>query len=501
MKAQYILSIDQGTTGTTVSVINTKGQFKGKVNKEFRQIFPQPGWVEHNPKDIWRSTLSALKSVLAKTAVKPSQIACIGITNQRETVVAWDRQTGEPIGNAIVWQCRRTSDFCAKLKKQGYEKKLNAITGLYLDPYFSGTKMHWILQNNPDAKALARKGQLCFGTIDSFLLWKLTGGEVHATDVTNASRTQLMDLSTRQYHPEMLKLFGLKEEMLPRIHASGGVFGMTQKVAGLPAGIPISGVLGDQQSALFGQYCFESGEAKITFGTGSFLLMNTRSKKILSPNGLITTVAWQQPKQKTVDYALEGGAFICGAAVQWLRDNMGFVKQSSEIEKLARKVKSSEGVQFVPSFAGLGAPFWDASVRGSMFGITRGTGREHLAYATLEAMALQNVDIVNTMIKDSKVSLKQVRVDGGAAANDLLMQMQADFLGVDVQRPKIVETTSIGAALMAGLGVGLWSGLDDLKKLDRVDKTFLCQTRLNDRNKRLQKWHKAISAMQSYYQE
>ncbi len=499
MAQQYILSIDQGTTGTTVSVINTKGQFKAQVNQEYRQIFPKPGWVEHNPNDIWRSVTRTLKEALAKANIKSTQVATIGITNQRETVVAWNRETGEPIGNAIVWQCRRTSEYCATLKKRGAEKRVKKVTGLVLDPYFSGTKMNWFLQNNAEAKQLARKGQLCFGTIDSFLIWKLTGGEVFATDVTNASRTQTMDLETLKYSSEMLNLLGLKEEMLPQIQPSGGVFGVTKKVAGLPSGVPISGVLGDQQSALFGQFCFEKGEAKITYGTGSFLLMNTENKKIMSPNGLLTTVAWHREGEAKPTYALEGGAFICGAAVQYLRDNMGFVSTSAEVEKLAKKAGSAQGVQFVPAFAGLGAPFWDPNVRGTLFGMTRGVGKEHLAYATLEAMALQNVDIVNTMIKDSKVSLKTVRVDGGASANNLLMQMQADFQGVEVVRPKVVETTSLGAALMAGLSIGLWSDLKELKKLDKVDKTFKCQTRLSERKQRLDHWHKAIAAMQTYY--
>ncbi len=499
MAQQYILSIDQGTTGTTVSVINTKGQLKTKVNREFRQIFPKPGWVEHNPQDIWRSVQKTLKEAMTKANISGQQVAAIGITNQRETVMAWNRETGETLGNAIVWQCRRTADICTKLKKRGAEKRVKQVTGLVLDPYFSGTKMHWILANNSQAKALGRRGQLCFGTVDSFLIWKLTGGEVFATDVSNASRTQTMDLDTLNYSSEMLNLLGLKEEMLPQIQPSGGVFGVTKRVAGLPSGIPIAGVLGDQQSALFGQYCFGSGEAKITYGTGSFLLMNTAQKKIASLNGLLTTVAWHREGEKRPTYALEGGAFICGAAVQYLRDNMGFIGSSSEVENLAKKVGSSEGVQFVPAFAGLGAPFWDPHVRGTLFGLTRGVGKEHLAYATLEAMALQNVDIVNTMIKDSKVSLKTIRVDGGASANNLLMQMQADFQGVNVVRPKVIETTSLGAGLMAGLSVGIWSDLEELKKLDKVDKTFKCQTRLTERNQRLQHWHKAIKAMQIYY--
>ncbi len=499
MSQQYLLSIDQGTTGTTVSVINTKGQLQGKVNQEFRQIFPQPGWVEHDPNDIWQSTVQTIELALQKANIQGKQVAAIGITNQRETVVAWDRKTGEPVGNAIVWQCRRTTDICAKMKKKGAEKKLKKVTGLVLDPYFSGTKMHWILKNRTEAKNLADKGQLCLGTVDSFLLWKLSKGEIFATDVTNASRTQLMDLKSLEYSPEMMKLMGVKAEMLPQIHSSGGVFGVTAKVAGLPSGIPIAGVLGDQQSALFGQYCFKKGDAKITYGTGSFLLMNTEEKMVPSPSGLLTTVAWQLPKTKNAHYALEGGAFICGAAVQWLRDQMGFVKSSAEIEELAAESMSSDGVQFVPSFAGLGAPFWDPQVRGTLWGITRGTSRGNIAYSTLEAMALQNVDVVSTMVKDSKIKLKNVRVDGGAAANDLLMQMQADFLGVQVVRPQVIETTSMGAALMAGLGVGVWSDLKELKKLDVIEKSFKSKTSPSERKDRVKRWHKAIKAMKNYY--
>ncbi len=499
MKQQYLLSIDQGTTGTTVSLINTKGQLKVKVNREFRQIFPKPGWVEHNPKDIWQSLRLALKDLLEKSKVDTKNIIAIGITNQRETVVGWDRESGEPVGNAIVWQCRRTTDICEKLKKQGVEKYLKKTTGLVLDPYFSGTKMNWILKNNSKAKGLSKKNQLCFGTIDAFLIWKLTGGKSFKTDVTNASRTQLMSLDSLSYDSKLLKTFGLRQDMLPVIQASGSDFGKTIKVAGLPSGIPITGVLGDQQSALFGQFCFEKGEAKITFGTGSFLLMNTGSQKVMSDHGLLTTVGWQWPGVESASYALEGGAFICGAAVQWLRDNMHLIHNSPDIEKLAKKVKDSGGLEFVPSFAGLGAPYWNPQVRGTLFGITRGTQNEHIARAILEAMALQNVDVMDTMIQDSNVKLKKVRVDGGAAANNLLMQIQSDFLGVDVIRPKNVETTSLGAALMAGLSLGVWSDAKDLKTMDKIEKSF--QTSLSRKNRELrkQRWHKAIKCMQSYY--
>lgn len=499
MKQQYLLSIDQGTTGTTVSLINTNGQLKGKSNREFRQIFPEPGWVEHNPNDIWRSTTTTMKDVLSKSRVKGDQVLAIGITNQRETVMAWNAESGEALGNAIVWQCRRTTEFCQRLKKKGLEPLVKRTTGLVLDPYFSASKMHWILQNNPEAKRLARRGLLRFGTVDTFLIWKLTNGKVFATDVSNASRTMLMDLSTLDYSNEMLRIFGLKREMLPEIKASGDDFGVTTKIQGLGSGVPIRGVLGDQQSALFGQLCFGLGEAKITYGTGSFLLMNTKNRKIMSKNGLLTTIAWQLPGQKKPDYALEGGAFICGAAVQWLRDNLNLIEESSQIEKLAKKVKDCAGVQFVPAFAGLGAPFWDPEVRGALLGLTRGTQIEHIARATLEAMALQNVDVVSTMAKDAKVTLRKVRVDGGAAANSLLMEMQANFLGVKVVRPKNVETTSLGAALMAGFSQGVWASLNDLKKLDKVDREFSGAWRLIERKNRLAEWHKAIASLQNYH--
>ncbi|MCB0378969.1 MAG: glycerol kinase GlpK [Bdellovibrionales bacterium] len=500
MATQYILSIDQGTTGTTVSLINTKGQQKFKQNREFRQIFPKPGWVEHDPKDIWQSVTSTIKEVLLQAKVKPAQVLCIGITNQRETVMAWNRDTGEAVGNAIVWQCRRTTDNCHRLRQKGYEDKVRNLTGLVLDPYFSGTKMQWILQNNTEAKKLSKKGKLCFGTVDSFLIWKLTGGKVHATDVSNASRTLLMDLSTLSYEPSLLKLFQVSQESLPEIKDSMGLFGKTDKVPGLGSGIPITGVVGDQQSALFGQLCFKKGEAKMTYGTGSFLLMNTANQKIISKKGLLTTVAWKGCKDKKATYALEGGAFVCGAAVQWLRDNLGLISSSTEIEKLARKVKDCGGVQFIPAFAGLGAPYWDPKVRGTMTGLTRGSEKAHLARATLEAMALQNVDIVETMKKEARANLAKVRVDGGASANNLLMQMQANFLGSEVVRPKFIETTSLGAALMAGVGHGVWSSLSELKKLDQVDGTFKPDMTTKERRLRLAQWHQAIRGAQMIYQ-
>ena len=496
---QYLLSIDQGTTGTTVFLMDTGGRVKGRASREFKQRFPKPGWVEHNPVDIWQSVLSTVKKVMLQTGVKARQITAIGITNQRETVMAWDRETGEPVGPAIVWQCRRTSSFCKLLSRKNYQKKVNQITGLVLDPYFSGTKMRWILKNNSEAGRLAGKSRLCFGTVDSFLVWKLTGGKNFVTDVSNASRTLLMDLKTLDYDNEMLKLFGLKREMLPAIQPSSGVFGKTQRIAGLMAGTPITGVIGDQQSALFGQLCFGLGESKITFGTGSFLLMNTKNRKVATSNGLLTTIAWQLEGDKKATYALEGGAFICGAAVQWLRDQLGLISSSSKIEKLAEKASDTGGLEFVPSFSGLGTPFWNPSVRGTLFGITRGSEPKHIARATLEALALQNLDIVRAMLKEARISPGKVRVDGGAASNNLLMQIQADFLGVDVIRPKMIETTALGSGFMAGLGAGVWSSPDELKKLDSVDRIFKPRMRLNERKKRLKKWHKAIESMQIYY--
>jgi glycerol kinase len=499
MSQQFILSIDQGTTGTTVSLINTKGQSKVKINKEFKQYFPKLGWVEHDPKDIWNSVQSALKQVLQLGKINSKQIITIGITNQRETVMAWNKITGEPIGRAIVWQCRRTSEYCEELKKRGFEKKVKEITGLVLDPYFSATKMKWILDNHSEAKKLARKSNLCFGTIDCFILWKLTGGKEFSTDVSNASRTLLMDLSTLDYSPEMLKLFSLNKEMLPKIKASGSFFGKTEKILGLGTGVPITGIIGDQQSALFGQHCFELGDAKITFGTGSFLLMNTKNRKIMSKNGLLTTVAWQLPKESKVDYALEGGAFICGAAIQWLRDELKIIQKSSDVEKLAKKTVDTGGLEFLPSFVGLSAPDWKPQVRGAMLGFSRNTKKEHIALATLEALAMQNVDIVKTMIIDSHIDLKKVRVDGGAATNNLLMQLQADYLGVNVIRPKNIETTALGAAYMAGLTAGVWTSISDLKKIDRVDKEFTGKLNLVQRNQRFKKWRHAVETIKFYF--
>lgn len=487
---QFILAIDQGTTGSTVSIMDQSGQVIAKADQDFPQIFPQPGWVEHDPEHIWQSVLKSLQNVIDQSQIPTSAIGAIGVTNQRETVVAWDRQTGRPIGNAIVWQCRRTTEDCKKLKK--YEKMIRQKTGLVLDPYFSATKMAWILKNRPEAGALAKKNQLCFGTIDAFIVWKLTAGKVFKTDHSNASRTMLYNLHQQGYDPQLLQVFRLKAEMLPEIEDSNGDFGVTRSVPGLCDGIPIRGVVGDQQAALFGQIGLAPGDAKITFGTGSFLLFNTGNKIISSKKGMLTTVGWKLKKQKLI-YALEGGAFVCGAAVQWLRDGLGFFENSSDVENLARSVEDAGGVEFVPALTGLGAPYWKPEARGTITGLTRGTGRSHIARATLEAMALQNVDILTAMTSDAKIKIKSVRVDGGATANNLLMQLQSDYLGLSVHLPQNIETTSVGAALMAGLGVGLWPDLRALAQINPVQKTFQSQLKNKERKLRIEKWHRAVN--------
>ncbi len=486
---KYILAIDQGTTSTRVCVFDQDGSLVTQAQKEFPQIFPRPGWVEHNPEDIWNTTRQTLAQATEK--IDKQQIAGIGITNQRETVVMWDRHTGQPVMNAIVWQCRRTQDFCEKLKKKKLAQKIQSKTGLVIDPYFSASKINWILKNVSGAAARARRNELAVGTIDTFLLWKLTEGKVHKTDVSNASRTMLMNLKTLNWDKELLKLFQVPAEILPEIHPSQCEFGVTKNLGVIPDGIPITGILGDQQAALFGQGCFQSGQAKCTFGTGSFILLNTGEKIKMSKNKLLTTVAWKIGKQKPV-YAIEGGAFICGAAVQWLRDGLGLIKHSSEIEDLASQVSSSEGVEFVPALAGLGAPHWKSEARGIITGLTRGSQKSHIARATLEAMALQNVEILRAMQKDSGLKLKSLKVDGGAASNSLLMQMQADYLGSTVVRPKIFETTAFGAALIAGLGLGFWQSTRELTAVLQKDRDFSAQITSKQRQQRFDSWMKSV---------
>ena len=446
--SHYILSIDQGTTGSTVSIIDPSGHIKTKVDRDFPQHFPQPGWVEHDPEDIWDSVLYCIRTALEITQIDSSRIAAIGITNQRETVMAWEAITGKPVGPAIVWQCRRTTEMCKKLKP--HEKMIRKKTGLVLDPYFSATKMRWILENRPEAQHLMKSGKLRFGTVDAFLIYRLTGGRSHFTDHSNASRTMLYDLSLGGYNKDLLKLFKVKEEALPTILESNALFGNTYKIPGLMDGIPIHGVLGDQQAALFGQLGFAKGSAKITFGTGSFLLFNTGHEIVSSRKGLLSTVAWKLKNQKIV-YALEGGAFVCGAAVQWLRDGLGIIPKSGDVETLAGSVVDTGGVEFVPALTGLGAPYWRPEARGIITGLTRGTTSAHIARATLEGMALQNVDILNLMRKESKAKMSCVRVDGGATENNLLMQIQSNFLGIPVEVPRNIEPQAQGQRIWQGL--------------------------------------------------
>ncbi len=490
--SEYILALDQGTTGTTVCLLDRRARMVASVNREHPQIYPKPGWVEHEPEAIWKSVVDGIAQVLSQAKVSGSQIAAIGITNQRETVVLWDRATHKPVYNAIVWQCRRTTEFCEKLKKGKHARVIKKKTGLVLDPYFSASKLRWLLENVSGTRARAAKGELRAGTIDSFLLWRLTQGKSHKTDVSNASRTQLMNIQNGDWDPELLKIFQVPRGILPEILPSSGEFGKTVGVPGLPDGIPIAGIAGDQQSALFGQACFDVGSVKCTFGTGSFLLMNTGNKMVVSKAGLLTTVAWQLKGEKKLTYALEGGAFICGAAVQWLRDQMQFIKSSSEIEVLAKQVASTDGVFLVPAFVGLGAPYWDPQARAAIVGMTRGTSRAHLARATLEAMALQNVDILVAMEKDLGRKMNTVRVDGGAAADDLLMQMQADFLGASVERPAQTESTVLGAAFLAGLGVGYWASVADLKNVWALEKEFKPVLGKVERTRHLAAWHEAV---------
>ena len=491
MTDDLILAIDQGTTGSTIALMDTDGRLLTSVNHEFPQIFPQPGWVEHDPESIWQSVLKGLNAVFSDTDYAVSQVAAIGITNQRETAVLWDSSTGKAVHNAIVWQCRRTTDVCEGLKAAGHEALIKAKSGLMLDPYFSATKFKWLLDNAPNARSLLAEGRLLAGTIDTYLMWRLSNGKAHKTDVSNASRTSLMSLETLDWDNELLHIFGVPHDILPEICPSSGRFTSTEGVPGLPDGLPISGVAGDQQSALFGQACFEPGNAKCTFGTGSFILMNAGSTPIVSNSGLLSTVAWQLEGQDAV-YALEGGAFVCGAAVQWLRDQLGIIDRAADIEALAESVESAGGVEFVPALAGLGAPYWAPEARGTLTGLTRGSGRGEIARATLDAMALQNVDILSAMEADIGKTMNALKVDGGASANNLLMQLQSDYLNRPITRPEVIETTVAGACFLAGLGEGVWSSVDEIGRIWRSDQEFT--TRLTDaeRAERLASWHLAV---------
>jgi len=490
----HVVAIDQGTTGSTVLVLDEELHVVGRDTREFRQIYPQPGWVEHDPEDIWASVEAALAG--AMRGVDAASVAAVGITNQRETVVIWERATLRPVGNAIVWQDRRTADRCAELKAAGREDEVRRTTGLVLDPYFSASKLEWRLARDPALRKRAAAGELCFGTVDSYLVARLTGGAVHATDVTNASRTLLFGLESLAWEPAMLELFQVPAEMLPEVRPSAGVFGETRGVKGLPDGVPIAGVAGDQQSALFGQACFAPGDAKCTYGTGAFILMNTGERPVPSRSGLLTTVAWQLgagAEKGETRYALEGAAFIAGAAVQWLRDGLGLVQSASEIEALARQVDDSGGVTLVPAFAGLGAPHWRPEARGIITGLTRGSSKAHIARACLEGIALQNHDLLKAMERDSGRALGTLKVDGGAAANDLLMQMQADVLRTTIVRPEVIETTALGAASLAGLGAGVWKSKSGIARVWREQRRFEPTGDRERVDEALARWNQAVA--------
>jgi len=489
--ARYVLAIDQGTTGSTALVLDQRLSVRGKANFEFRQIFPKPGWVEHDFQDIWSSTQKAIGAAMRQATARGADIKAIGITNQRETTLLWDRRSGRPIHHAIVWQDRRTAEACNELKALGKEPWVREKTGLVLDAYFSATKLRWLLDHVKGARTRAENGELCFGTIDSALLWKLTGGAVHATDVSNASRTLLMDLELRAWDDELCALFAVPRAVLPEIRPSAGVFGTTKGLRDLPDGIPIAGIAGDQQSALVGQACFAEGEAKCTYGTGAFLLMNAGPRKVTSKHGLLGTVAWQIGDE--VAYALEGSAFIAGAVVQWLRDGLGLFKKSSEVEKLAASVPDSGGVTFVPALAGLGAPHWRQEARGLISGIDRGVTKAHIARAALEGVAFEIYELAQAMSQDIGKPMPMFRVDGGASANDLLMQFQADLLQTPIERPRMIETTALGAAFLAGLGTGLWAGTNELRSAWRAGKQFRPKMKSEEREAHLARWRAAVS--------
>jgi glycerol kinase len=466
---KYILALDQGTSSSRAIVFDGHGQAKAVSQKEFTQIFPKPGWVEHNPMEIWSSQASVIAEAITSIDINGLNIAAIGITNQRETTIVWDAETGTPVYNAIVWQDRRTSEYCDSLKRDGRTDLIRSKTGLIIDAYFSATKIRWILDNVEGARQKAEEGKLRFGTVDTWLIWMLTRGEVHVTDVSNASRTMLFNIHTLEWDKELLTLFNIPESMMPQVKSSSEVYGYT-KTTLFAHEVPIAGIAGDQQAALFGQMCTEPGSVKNTYGTGCFLLMNSGERPIMSSNNLLTTVAWKIGDK--VNYALEGSIFVAGSVVQWLRDGLGIIKSSSEVEELAASVPDNGGVYFVPALTGLGAPHWDQYAKGSIYGISRGTTAAHIARAALEGIAFQTMDIVNAMQKDADITLKELKVDGGASRNNLLMQFQADILGTSVIRPTVTETTALGAAYLAGLAVGYWESLDHIKSQWGVDTEF-----------------------------
>jgi len=491
---KYVLALDQGTTSSRSILFNRKGSVVAVAQKEFTQIYPHPGWVEHDPMEIWSSQIEVITTVLAKNDLLLSQIAAIGITNQRETAIVWERATGRPIYNAIVWQDRRTADFCDQLKNERQAPMIQEKTGLIIDAYFSATKVKWILDHVDGARNKALRGELAFGTVDSWLIWQLTRGQLHITDVSNASRTMLYNICTLEWDKDLLALFDIPERMLPQVKQSSEKYGETS----IPqlAGIPLGGIAGDQQAALFGQMCIRPGMVKNTYGTGCFMMMHTGESPVKSVNNLLSTIAWRINGQTA--YALEGSIFIAGAVVQWLRDELGVIRSSSDVENLCNKVADSDGVYFVPAFAGLGAPYWDQHARGSVFGITRGTTIAHIARAAIDSIALQTFDVLQAMQADSEINIAELRVDGGAVINNLLMQFQADIAGVKVARPKITETTALGAAYLAGLAVGYWDHLSEIEHQWQIDRTFYPEMPSQKVENIVSEWHRAVQAVQTW---
>lgn len=493
---KYILAFDQGTTSSRAILFDNSGEIIGVSQKEFKQIYPKSGWVEHDAMEIWGSQSGVSREVLETTGIRPHEVAAIGITNQRETTVVWNKNTGKPVYNAIVWQCRRTAEICDKLKEDGWEEKIKAKTGLVIDAYFSATKIKWILDNVEGAREAANKGELLFGTIDTWLVWNLTRGAVHATDYSNASRTMLYNIHSLEWDDEILDALEIPKSLLPKVMPSSGIFGHTDKNTFGGSEIPIAGIAGDQQAALFGQTCFESGMAKNTYGTGCFMLMNTGDKPIESKHGLLTTIAWGIDGE--VKYALEGSIFIAGAAIQWLRDELKLVYDAPQSEYYANLVDDTDGVYVVPAFTGLGAPYWDMYARGAIFGLTRGTKREHIVRATLESIAYQVKDVLEAMQQDSGISLSELMVDGGAAANNFLMQFQSDILNVPVQRPVVLETTAQGAAYLAGLAVGFWNSKEDIKLNRSIENEFTATMSDDVRSKLYDGWKNAVQCTRKF---
>lgn len=492
---QFILALDQGTTSSRAMLFNKKGAIISVAQKEFRQIYPEPGWVEHDAQEIWSTQAGVAAEAVASAGVSGKAIAGIGITNQRETTVVWDRKTGKPIYNAIVWQDRRTSEYCDQLREEGYAEMIQEKTGLVIDSYFSGTKLKWILDHVEGAKEKAQKGELAFGTIDSWLVWNLTQGELHITDVTNASRTMLFNINTMEWDDELLGLMDIPKNMLPEVKQSSEVYGET-RTSLFAIKVPIAGIAGDQQAALFGQMCTEPGMVKNTYGTGCFMLLNVGDEPVKSEQNLLTTIAWQI--NGNVTYALEGSVFIGGAVVQWLRDELGIIQDAKDVEYFANKVESSDGVYLVPAFAGLGAPHWNQHARGMMVGMTRGTNRAHLARAAQDAIAYQVLDLLNAMKADSGIEIKELRVDGGATVNNTLMQFQSDLLRVPVIRPKITETTALGAAYLSGLAVGFWDDIEEIRNLWKVDKNFESEMNEDKVEELTNGWQRAVRAAISW---